>query len=178
MCRIVAWSGVQIAFRGGRHRPEPQSATRRPEAIGFLSHQPRSSKLTSDLKLRWQLDPAGQIDIRLSDAGIYDAYGKVIGSPERPPCRPPLRRTEPSFRSILLRPRSSSGGKLRFRRSGQNCQFGAKSYTHSWGAMPSARLITSKFRPSASSSWDTGRTLTLAVLECRIGCARLLDRLP
>jgi hypothetical protein len=48
------------------------------------------------------------------------------------------------------RPTRLHATRLRY---AQNCQFGAKSYTPSWGAMPSARLITSRFRQSASSSW-------------------------
>ena len=64
----------------------------------------------------------------------------------------PAARTGLSSPSILRRPLSSSGVKRRYRRSGQNCQFGAKSYTPLCTPMPSARRIISRFRPTASSS--------------------------
>jgi KUP system potassium uptake protein len=80
----------------------------------------------------------------------------ISGSPRHPPCRRPLRRTEPSSRSISPKPLSSSGGKRPFPRSAQNCRCGAKSYTRSWAATPSAPRITSRSHPSASSSWGPG----------------------
>ena len=75
-----------------------------------------------------------------------------FGFAEAPAVPAALEAHRAEFPIDIAETASSSGGSCRFRRSGQNCQFGAKSYTPSWAAMPSAHRCTSRFRRSGSSS--------------------------